>query len=319
MPSNPQTENKVLAKTPDRWEEAMLSVADVHVREVRGRQFSAELQLLNLPRTAFFALKLPNTRVVVPGGSFVSVNIVSSGQMRTASPGRGKEWQPGTIHVVNHDEYEYDFSTDENHDLFTLCFQKPLLMEYAKKFRYRDDSRLQQDSADLIVDSSAGACFARYATFVWEELNRGCAFLQSSWATEEIEDSLWALLLSALGEQTENKHKSGGYATYVKPAEEYILGHLGTPLRVVDIAAAVGVSVPTLNRAFRKCHGMGPKAFVKRRRLDRVYAELLRGEPQATSVTEIATKHSFWHLSQFAADYKRVFHETPSDTLRRKA
>ena len=86
---------------------------------------------------------------------------------------------------------------------------------------------------------------------------------------------------------------------------------------VADIAAAVGVSVPTLNRAFRQCHGVGPKAFVKLRRLERIRGELMKAEPQTTSVTEIATAHGFWHLSQFAADYKKAFHETPSQTVRR--
>ncbi len=166
--------------------------------------------------------------------------------------------------------------------------------------------------------SSAGACFVRYAKFVWEELNRGGALLQSPLATEEIEDSLWALLLSAVqGDRRENERHCGGYSTYVKPAEEFILGHLETAICVADIAIAVGVSVPTLNRAFRQCHGMGPKAFVKLRRLDRVRSELLRADPQATTVTLIATKYAFWHMSQFAADYKRAFGEAPSETLRR--
>jgi AraC-like DNA-binding protein len=315
-----QSGNKLLANTIDGWEEAMRPVADVRVREVLGPQFSAEMQLFKLPRTAFFSLKLPRARVVVPEGSgFVGVTIVSSGQMRTASPRRGGQWEAGTAHAVNHDDYSLDFASDEHLESMALCFQKPLLQEYARKFHGRDDSRLEQDTADLILNSSAGACFTRYATFVWEELNRGGAFLQSPLATEEIEDGLWALLLSALqGERRENGHqRSGGYAIYVKPAEEFILGHLDTPIRVADIAAAVGISVPTLNRAFRKCHGMGPKAFVKQRRLDRVRSELHRADPRSTTVTAIATKYGFWHLSQFAADFKSVFNEAPSDTLRR--
>jgi AraC-like DNA-binding protein len=321
MPSDQfRTGNKLLAKTRDGWEEAMRPVAAVRVKEVLGRQFSAELQLFKLPRTALFRLKIPSARVVVPEGSgFVAVTIVSSGRMRTASPRRGRDWETGTAHVVNHDAYKYDFTSDENLESLALCFQKPLLQDFASKFHGYDDSRWDQGTADLILDSSAGACFSRYAKFVWAELSRGGVFLQSPLATAEIEDSLWALLLSAVqGERRQNGHqRSGGYVTYVKPAEEFIMGHLDTPLRVVDIAAAVGVSVPTLNRAFRKCHGMGPKAFVKRRRLERVRAELLSADPRATSVTAIATQHAFWHLSQFAADYKRAFHETPSDTLRR--
>jgi AraC-like DNA-binding protein len=320
MPSDLiQTGNKLLARTREGWEEAMRPVADVRVQEVLGRQFSAEMQLFKLPRIALFSLQLPRARVVVPGGSgFVSVNIISAGQVRTASPRRGSLWEAGAVHVVNHDDYRLDFTSDENLESLALCFQKPLLQEYSRKFSGRDDSRLHQDAADLILDP--GACFTRYATFVWEELKRGGEFLQSSLATEEIEDSLWALLLSAIqGDRSETGHqRGGGYAIYVKPAEEFILGRLDTPLRVTDIAAAVGVSVPTLNRAFRKCHGIGPKAFVKQRRLDCVRSELLGADPQTTTVTAIATKYAFWHLSQFAVDYKRAFQEAPSDTLRRR-
>jgi AraC-like DNA-binding protein len=321
MPSDLiQTGNKLLARTPGGFEEAMRPVADVRVQEVLGRKFSAEVELFKLPRTAFFSLKIPRARVVVSDGSgFVAVTIVSSGQLRTASPRQGRQWEAGSAHVVNHDDCRYDFTSDEHLDAKALCFQKPMLQEYARKFHGRENARLDQVTAKSILDSSEGACFMRYASFVWEELNRGGAFLQSPHATEEIEDSLWALLLSAIhGEYSENGlPRSGGYAIYVKPAEEFILGNLDKPIRVADIATAVGVSVPTLNRAFRRCHGMGPKAFVKKRRLERVRSELRQAHPESTSVTAIATKYAFWHLSQFAADYKKAFHEAPSDTLRR--
>ena len=281
---------------------------------------SAKLQLFELPRTAFFSLKLPSARVVIPAGNgFVAVTIVSKGRIRTTSPKRGGEWEAGTAHVVNHDDYGLDFTSDENLDCIALCFRKPLLQEYARKFNGRDASWSETFNTVLSLDSEAGECFTRYARFFWGELNRGGAFLHSPLATGEIEDSLWALLLSATQRERHDRghQRGGGHAAYVKPAEEFILGHLDTPLRVVDIADAVGVSVPTLNRAFRKYHGIGPKAFLKQRRLDRVRSELLRADPHATTVTAIATKHAFWHLSQFAADYKRAFREAPSDTLRR--
>lgn len=267
-----------------------------------------------------FSLNLPQARVVAPEGlGFVSVNIISSGQLQKASPRTGSRWEVGTAHVIDHDTCKFDFTTGESFESTALFFEKSLLRDYARKFNGHDNSRLNNDTAELSFDSGQGACFARYATFVWDELIRGGAFLQSPLATEEIEESLWALLLSSIANQNgENgrQHKSG-YGIYVKPAEEYILGHLDTPIQVADIAAYVGTSVATLNRAFRRCHGMGPKAFVKQRRLERVQTELLRADPEATSVTEIATKYAFWHLSQFAADYKRAFHESPSESLRR--
>ncbi|MGI9518386.1 MAG: helix-turn-helix domain-containing protein, partial [Pirellulaceae bacterium] len=104
----------------------------------------------------------------------------------------------------------------------------------------------------------------------------------------------------------------------IKAAEEFILGHLTSTIRVADIASAVGISVPTLNRAFRKRYGYGPKAFVKLRRLERVQSELLSADPMETTVTEIAGHYGFWHLSQFASDYQKQFGELPSHTLKRR-
>lgn len=62
---------------------------------------------------------------------------------------------------------------------------------------------------------------------------------------------------------------------------------------------------------------MSPMAYVRIRRLDAVSRALLALGPEETSVTEIATDHGFFHLSRFAADYRRRFGEFPSETLRR--
>ena len=290
------------------------------MKEVHSRQFTAEMQVFELPRTAFFNLKLPSARAVIPAGSgFVGVTMISAGQICSLGP-RRTAWKAGTAHAVDHDEYPLDFASDESLDCMALCFPEPLLQAYAQKFNGQDAAWAARFGVGLALDSAAGECFTRYARFVWQELCRNVTAIPSPMATEEIEDSLWALLLSATqrGHHAGTRQRTGGYSTHVKSAEEYILGHLDATLRVVDIATAVGVSVPTLNRAFRKCHGMGPKAFVKQRRLERVRSELLRADARTTSVTAIATKHAFWHLSQFAADYKRCFRETPSATLQRR-
>lgn len=315
-----QTGNQLLAKTPDAWEEAMRpAVGDVRVREVLGSRFSADVKLFDLQRTVLFSLKMPCARIALPEGSgFVSVNLLSRGRIRTAAPKRGNEWLAGTAHIVNHNETPFDFTSSEDLEVLTLCFQNSLLEAYARKFHGPDFDRTGDFDTDVSLESNMGACFSRYVCFVWDELNRGGAFLQSSIATEEMEDSLWAMYMSAVHVDSPGRGRvDDGYASYVRHAEEYIVGHLDSALRVADIAEAVGVSVTTLNRAFRKHYGTGPKAFAKQRRLDRVRSELLAADPQSRTVTEIAIRYGFCHLSQFAADFKRAFHEAPSQTLRR--
>lgn len=57
-----------------------------------------------------------------------------------------------------------------------------------------------------------------------------------------------------------------------------------------------------------------PKEYLKARKMQMVRSDLLSGN--AESVTDTATRWGFWHMSQFAADYKKAFGELPSETMK---
>jgi len=63
---------------------------------------------------------------------------------------------------------------------------------------------------------------------------------------------------------------------------------------------------------------MTPKSYLQSVRLNDVYKELLQSNPETTKVTDVAVSHGFWHMSQFAADYRRHFGELPSETLKQR-
>ena len=58
-------------------------------------------------------------------------------------------------------------------------------------------------------------------------------------------------------------------------------------------------------------------AYVRRIRLGRVRAELLRSDPSTVRVTDVAMRWGFMHLSRFAEQYRELFNELPSVTLHR--
>jgi AraC family ethanolamine operon transcriptional activator len=101
----------------------------------------------------------------------------------------------------------------------------------------------------------------------------------------------------------------------VHRVEDYFESHLGDPLRVDELCAAVGTPLHTLERAFHDVHGISPKKFLTLRRLACARKDLMRRGPQNDSVTGVAMKWGFFHLSRFAAEYKAVFQESPSETL----
>ena len=55
--------------------------------------------------------------------------------------------------------------------------------------------------------------------------------------------------------------------------------------------------------------------YLKARRLDATYRELLGAEADSTTVTEVALRYGFNHLGKFAIEYKQAFGESPSVTL----
>nr|WP_281381563.1 AraC family transcriptional regulator [Conexibacter arvalis] len=105
---------------------------------------------------------------------------------------------------------------------------------------------------------------------------------------------------------------------YVRRALEHARANLAAPLTVASLAAAVGVSVRTLQAGFARELGCSPSAYVRDLRLDRVHAELSAADPAlGVHVTDVALRWGFSHLGRFSSSYARRFGELPSATLNR--
>jgi AraC family ethanolamine operon transcriptional activator len=90
-------------------------------------------------------------------------------------------------------------------------------------------------------------------------------------------------------------------------------------ISAVDLCKNAGCSQRTLEKCFSKRFGVTPKKYVKCLRLAQVHKELRIFDAQGyDSIIELAGVHGFWHMGQFAADYRRIYGELPSDTLSRR-
>lgn len=87
-------------------------------------------------------------------------------------------------------------------------------------------------------------------------------------------------------------------------------------LTVRDVAAALGVSVRSLERAMVEQVGVGPAQYLRERRLDLARGEL-EAAHQGISVTDVAVAYGFFHTGRFARYYRDRFGESPSATVLR--
>lgn len=103
--------------------------------------------------------------------------------------------------------------------------------------------------------------------------------------------------------------------TTVRHAVRFIEEHAHEDVTVARLAQACAVTPRALQYAFRRHLGCTPLAYLRRVRLDLVRQALRDGS--AVSVSDAAARYGFFNPGRFAAGYRQVFDENPSDTLSR--
>lgn len=104
----------------------------------------------------------------------------------------------------------------------------------------------------------------------------------------------------------------------VRQAEEIMRAHWDEPLSMLDLAQQLGVSLRSLQLAFKQVHdGKSPRDYFNRVRLEQARVRLMLAK-DSENVTTIAVDCGFFHLGRFSQTYARVFGERPSDTLARR-
>jgi len=88
-------------------------------------------------------------------------------------------------------------------------------------------------------------------------------------------------------------------------------------LKLEDLCFVGKVPERTLNEIFRRELGITPAAFIKGYRLFGVHRELWGADSSQVRVADIANTWGFWHMGQFATDYRKLFGELPRTTLKR--
>ena len=107
-----------------------------------------------------------------------------------------------------------------------------------------------------------------------------------------------------------------GRLQVVRDATDYALSHTTEPITVGDLCERLNISRRMLNYCFLEVFGTNPVQYLRTLRLNGVRRELRECSGSTSVIRDIASNWGFWHLSRFAGEYRELFGELPSDTLR---
>ena len=141
----------------------------------------------------------------------------------------------------------------------------------------------------------------------------------AAWSVAKQEDLLRVLLGCAGNATSKTKPASNSErARIIKAVLEAINDLPGEILSIGDLCRIARASERTLNYAFMERFGLSPALYMKVQRLNGVRRDLRGHQEPSMNVADVANKWGFWHLGQFARDYRNFFCELPSATHKRK-
>ena len=130
-----------------------------------------------------------------------------------------------------------------------------------------------------------------------------------------IRDTVLMHLLDLIDHETATPLPPNTRKLIVDRACDYALANRDDPPSIVDLCSQVGASRRKLQYCFQETLGINPVAYLRILRLNAVHRALLQPDSRMT-VQNVAINWGFWHLSRFSAEYRQLFGELPSDTLR---
>jgi len=151
-------------------------------------------------------------------------------------------------------------------------------------------------------------------------VQRAPAAFDSAAVQEATEEKLGEEIRNVLALPREIEHPLGRHVVprrqIIRMSMDFVDQNGGGYVLVEQLATAAGVSQRTLRDAFHGYFGAAPVEYLKRRTLHLVRKALKASNPATVTVTEIATQFGVWELGRFARDYRCLFGELPSKTLR---
>lgn len=98
---------------------------------------------------------------------------------------------------------------------------------------------------------------------------------------------------------------------------EYVNTDISEKRTIPELCKVAEVDERTLRNIFYDLYSISPQRFFNRYRLNSVRKALVEMNSPFASISDIANNHGFWHMGQFAKEYRQLFDELPSDTLKK--
>ncbi len=134
-------------------------------------------------------------------------------------------------------------------------------------------------------------------------------------ALELLENKLVGLLIDCLISTMPEKAADDRTYSRFSKVIDYIHYDIANITSLKQICVSTNIPERTVRRLLKKKYDLSPKKYLSALRLNEV-RKVLKTNSKNSNVVKIASEFNYWHMGQFSQDYKTLFGELPSETLR---
>lgn len=212
---------------------------------------------------------------------------------------------------------DFEFHTPEGMGLVGISAASDMIDELCEaEFGAAAARRLRH--VTRLSDAQGVALGVRLSALIDDaQRNPGC--LEYAATRKMFRDAMLGMFLDALEHGIGVERRDITHATYsdiVSRCEKHLRERPEEPVTVLELCRALRCSRRTLQTSFQRVADVTPVGYLRTIRLNAV-RRLLRTTPvQQLGVGEAAASWGFTHLGYFAREYRDLFGELPSQTLR---
>jgi AraC family ethanolamine operon transcriptional activator len=288
----------------------MFTVANVEEKILESGHFMGEVHIIQSPNVVVNNFKI-NKKVLQFGTGVPGFITFAIWDPKTTFNWKKNEMKKGMIGIIWKNEHQsvtgsgfngLPLAIEEN--FFTnLCLIKgfPELPDHLKR------------NEVLLVSEASLVEIRQMLKYITQTNN-----LDNQITLQLIEDKLVGFLIdsliSTLPAKPKDDHTNPKFAKVI----DYIHENLTELTSVHQICEKTEVPERTVRRLIRKSYSLSPKKYLNTLRLNEV-RKGLKNNAEFSNVMQIASDYNFWHMGQFTRDYKKLFGELPTETLKKRS
>ncbi|WP_175777345.1 helix-turn-helix domain-containing protein [Burkholderia anthina] len=212
---------------------------------------------------------------------------------------------------------DFEFHTPEGMGLVGISAASDMVDELCEaEFGVAGARKLRH--VTRLSDAQGVALGARLSALI-DDAQRNPACLEYAATRKMFRDAMLGMFLDALDQGIGVERRDITHATYsdiVSRCEKHLRDRPEEPVTVLELCRALRCSRRTLQTSFQRVADVTPVGYLRTIRLNAVRRLLRTASAQQLGVGEAAASWGFTHLGYFAREYRDLFGELPSQTLR---